>query len=202
MKKSAARKKGSSRPRINSVKNASIRKIKKPGFFEIFRNSLSFIDVSEYSSDSSLQYYNLNSQLGLDQEIECSKRGKEQKHKKKLKLSFMKQNEAKLSKIASVKSSAKSVKLGNLSLKNSEKVDVVLEGQANVKNLTSSVKKQSAKLPFTPPRKSEDLFNNPKRIKSYGNSDYLNDNISGISSISHVRKINFNETEINSVKSN
>lgn len=195
-KNTLKRTKRRSKARVNSLNNVSIKQIKKPGFFEIFRNSFSFIDVSEYSDESSVKFYNLNSQFEAE--------GEEQKEREKpnLRLSFMNKTEVKKSKASSVKSFTNSVKLKDLSLKNSQKVEVFSETPFNANNLSVQKIRKSEKISFTPSRKSDDLFNNPKRINSQGNSDYLTDTISGISSVSQMRKISFNDGQIDSTKTN
>jgi hypothetical protein len=94
-----------------------------------------------------------------------------------------------------------SVKLKNLSSKNT------LSSNLNLPNILVNEKKKNLKDTlgnqklgdqgsFTSSKYSEDIFKNAKKIKSQGNSEYLNDFDSDLSSVGNVRKITFNNFDI------
>jgi hypothetical protein len=204
---------------IRLKNNSSLRNISKPGFMQIIKNSFSFIDVSDYSNDSTMNEKTYKVPLNPSNSICTSLISLKRKNKKhsfsdsKLnkpnEMNFITDQILLKSKASSVKSKFsinESIKLKDLTL--TSKKQSIASSEVNMESITQTEqinsifkKKINEKCSGTSSNYSEDILQKAKKIQSHGTSDYLGDGISEISSFGNVKKINFNFDETESSKS-
>ena len=198
--------------KINS--NSSLRSIKKPGFMEIIKNSFSFNDVSDYSDTSmieehqyvvSINHHNKTLTSSSNQQIDTKLlKGKEETIKDPLPRNDSNLLISKLSSAQSRLSQNESFKLKDLSNSKRQSIkSVEIHNEIiNSNKRRNSIFKNPGndKISDNSSKYSEDILNKAKRIQSNGTSEYINDNISQMSSFGNIRKINLNSKDIDSTK--